>query len=238
MKTLPQRGLPLGLAGLALFFTVGAVYPQALSQWACADKESSCRSVFIVDNSWHAAIVLRTRDLSVKTMPELADFPAAEFIEFSWGDKDYFPDPQSGVFAGLKAALWSGGSVMHLVGFSDTVDNFYRGATVTELRLSAIAYGRMVDYISETFAREKSLGRARAAPGLFPQSRFYPASRTFSLLRTCNTWVAEALEQAGLPISTGIVITAGNLRSQLLAAQPTPYETPLPNAGVTKPQPD
>ena len=152
-------------------------------------------------------------------MPELADFPAAQFIEFSWGDKDYFPDPQSGVFAAIKAALWSGGSVMHLVGFSGTVDNFYRGAAITELRLNPPAYSRMVDYINETFAREKSLGRARAAPGLFPDSRFYPASRSFSLLRTCNTWVAEALEQAGLPISSGLVITAGNLQSQLLAAQ-------------------
>lgn len=111
---------------------------------------------------------------------------------------------------------------MHLVGFSDAVDHFYRGATVTELRLSTTAYGRMVDYINETFAREKSLGRARAAPGLFPDSRFYPAKRSFSLLRTCNTWVAEALEQAGLPIASGFVITAGNLRSQLESAKPTP----------------
>lgn len=220
--TLLQRSLPLGLGGLTLFFALGVAYPHALSQWACANKESSCQSVFIVHNSWHAAIVLRTSDLSDKTMPELADFPAAQLIEFSWGDKDYFPDPQSGVFAAVKAALWSGGSVMHLVGFSGTVDNFYRGAAVTELRLNPPAYSRMVDYINDTFARDKSLGRARAAPGLFPDSRFYPAGRSFSLLRTCNTWVAEALELAGLPISSGLVITAGNLQSQLLAAQAAP----------------
>lgn len=212
----------MALVGLTLFFALGAAYPQALSQWACANKEASCQSVFIVDNSWHAAIVLRTSDLSDKTMPELADFPATQFVEFSWGDKDYFPNPQSGAFAAVRAALWSDGSVMHLVGFSDAVDHFYRGATVTELRLSTTAYGRMVDYINETFAREKSLGRARAAPGLFPDSRFYPATRSFSLLRTCNTWVAEALEQAGLPIASGFVITAGNLRSQLESAKPTP----------------
>jgi len=102
------------------------------------------------------------------------------------------------------------------------VERFYRGASITELRLSATAYDALVDYIDETFKREKSLGRAPATPGLFPDSRFYPASRKFSLLRTCNTWVAEALEQAGLPISSGHVITAGNLHSQLSAAKPTP----------------
>ena len=221
MKTLLQRALPFGLALLALFASPHA-YSQPSLQWECANKESSCQSVFIVDNAWHAAIVLRTSDLSDKFMPELADFPAAKFIEFSWGDKDYFPNPQSGAFTAVKAALWSAGSVMHLVGFSDTVEQFYRGATVTELRLSRTAYNRMVEYLNETFARDNSLGRARAAPGLFAYSRFYPATRNFSLLRTCNTWVAEALEQAGLPISSGFVITAGNLRSELLAAKPTP----------------
>ncbi|MGZ9243690.1 MAG: DUF2459 domain-containing protein, partial [Candidatus Binatia bacterium] len=114
------------------------------------------------------------------------------------------------------------GSVIHLVGFTDTVENFYRGATITELRLSRTAYERVVDYVDETFLRQQSSGRARAAPGLFASSRFYPANRSFSLLRTCNTWVAEALEQAGLSISPAFVITAGNLQSQLAAIKPMP----------------
>jgi hypothetical protein len=43
----------------------------------------------------------------------------------------------------------------------------------------------------------------------------YPATPKFSLLRTCNTWVAEALESAGVPVSPRMVNTAGNLASQL-----------------------
>ena len=191
--------LPLGLAAILLCLADRLAYPEAAPQWACTDSESTCKSVSIVHNSWHAAIVLRKSDLVEKTMPELADFPAAQFIEFSWGDKDYFPDPQSGVFGAIKAALWSSGSVIHLVGFTDTVEHFYRGANIAELRLNPTAYQRMVDYIDETFLREQSPGRARAAPGLFSYSRFYPASRSFSLLRTCNTWVAAALEHAGRP---------------------------------------
>lgn len=219
---LTRQLLMLGLVALLSCHGQSATNPQAVSQWACTSNESPCKPVTIVHNSWHAAIVLRKSDIGDPIMPELADFAAARFIEYSWGDKDYFPDPASGIFGAIKAGLWSGGSVMHLVGFADTVEHFYRGASITELRLNASAYGRMVDYISKTFAREKSSGRAPAAPGLFPYSRFYPASRSFSLLRTCNTWVAEALELAGLPISSGVVITAGNLQSQLLAAQAAP----------------
>ena len=219
---LVRKLLLLGLIALLSCHSRGTANPQVVSEWACASNESTCKSVAIVDNSWHAAIVLRKSDLADKTMPELADYPTAQFIEFSWGDQDYFPDPASGIFGAIKAALWSSGSVIHLVGFADSVENFYRGATITELRMNVFAYGRMVDYINETFARDKSSGRAAAAPGLFPYSRFYPASRSFNLLHTCNTWVAEALEAAGLPVSSVFVITAGNLQNQLSAAQATP----------------
>jgi hypothetical protein len=34
-------------------------------------------------------------------------------------------------------------------------------------------------------------------------------------MNTCNTWVAEALETAGLPVSAGLVITAGQLAEEL-----------------------
>jgi uncharacterized protein (TIGR02117 family) len=212
----------LGIAAMLLCVADGAAHTQAITSWACAENESTCKSVSIVHNSWHAAIVLRTSDLAIRNMPELADFPSAQFIEFSWGDKDYFPDPQSGIFGAIKAAMWSSGSVIHLVGFTDTLEHFYRGATITELRLSPAAYERMVDYIDATFRREQSSGRAHAAHGLFSFSRFYPASRSFSLLRTCNTWIAEALEQAGLSISPIFVVTAGNLQSQLSAVKPMP----------------
>ena len=214
--------LSLGVAAMLFCLAHGDAYPQAVSPWACADNESPCKTVAIVHNSWHAAIVLRSSDLAVRTMPELEDFPSVQFIEFSWGDKDYFPDPQSGIFGAVKAALWSNGSVLHLVGFTDTIEHFYRGATITELRLSPAAYERMINYIDATFRREQSSGRARAAPGLISSSRFYPASRSFSLLRTCNTWVAEALEQAGLSISPTFVVTAANLQSQLSDAKPMP----------------
>ena len=196
---------------LWLFFSAG----MARADWVCAPSETSCKTIFIVHNSWHAAIVLSRSDLSLDALPELADFPEAKFIEFSWGDQDFFPDPNSGIWAALRAAFWSGGSVLHLVGFNENVGQFYRGAEVFELRLTAAAERQLIQFISQTFARANSNSRAQARPGLFPYSRFYPATAKFSVLRTCNTWVAEALASAGLPISPGAVLTAGSLASQL-----------------------
>lgn len=196
---------------LWLFFSAAV----ARADWTCAPSETSCKTIFIVHNSWHAAIVLGRIDLSLDALPELSDFPDAKFIEFSWGDQDFFPDPNSGIWAALRAAFWSGGSVLHLVGFNENVGQFYRSAEIFELRLAPAAQQRLIRFISQTFARANSNSRAQARPGLFAYSRFYPASAKFSALRTCNTWVAEALASAGLPISPGTVLTAGSLASQL-----------------------
>jgi uncharacterized protein (TIGR02117 family) len=196
---------------LWLFFSAGT----ACAEWVCTPSETSCKTVFVVHNSWHAAIVLSSADLGLGDLPELSDFPGAKFIEFSWGDRDFFPDSNSGIWAAMRAAFWSGGSVLHLVGFSENIRQFYRQAEIFEFRLTAAAGRQLIRFISQAFARTNSNSRAQASPGLFPYSRFYPASEKFSILRTCNTWVAEALASAGLPISPRSVLTAGNLASQL-----------------------
>jgi len=205
--------LGAAIGALSLWLSVSPY--GALADWRCPPKDASCKTVFIVHNSWHAAIVLSRDDLNLDAMPELSDFPGAKFIEFSWGDQDYFPDPNSGFWAALRAAFWSGGSVLHLVGLNADVREFYRIAEIFELRLNSIAHREIVRYLAQTFARDHSLKRAKANPGLFAYSRFYPATGKFSALRTCNTWAAEALTAAGLPISPGNVLTAGNLASQV-----------------------
>ncbi|HWP60000.1 MAG TPA: DUF2459 domain-containing protein [Candidatus Acidoferrales bacterium] len=164
---------------------------------------------------WHAGIVIRRADLSEALVPELRDFPRAEYLEFSWGDKDYFPAPDPGIVMALKAAFWSGGSVLHVVGLEDAPQNYYRAAEMVEIRLSEEGLERLIKFISDTFSRPQPSVPAEAQAGLSPNARFYPAEGKFSILRTCNTWVAEALNAAGLTINPRYVMTAGSLAKRL-----------------------
>ncbi|MGH7875919.1 MAG: DUF2459 domain-containing protein [Candidatus Binatia bacterium] len=205
----------IGLAvGLCLSVMLGL--PAQLSAgWRCDSAQPGCHSVFIVRNWWHAAIVLRRGDIPEEIMPELNDLPRAQMIEFSWGDRDYFPDPEAGVFTALKAGFWSSGSVLHLVAFDGAAESFYRDASITELRLSEEAFARLLAFLDSTFARADRLHAAAARPGLYPYSRFYDAAGKFSVLRSCNTWVAEALQSAGLPVDPSSVVIASNLNREL-----------------------
>jgi uncharacterized protein (TIGR02117 family) len=178
-------------------------------------EETLVRTVFIVHDAWHAAIVIKKADIPAAVLPEIRDFPSAEYLEFSWGDRDYFPAPDGGLGLALKAAFWSSGSILHVVGFRDAVENTFPGAETIEIVLSEEAFQRLIQFISDTFSRPHPPAPAEPRPGLFPNGKFYSAEGKFNLFRTCNTWVAEALSAAGLPISPGYVITAGSLSHQV-----------------------
>jgi len=211
LPLIARRNLP----ALILAFLLLGSLDQAAADWACAASETGCKSVYIVHGGWHAAIVLYAADISEVEVPEIVDFPQARFIEFSWGDKDYFPDPHAGLFTALKAAFWSSGSVLHLVGFIEDPTMFYPGADVIKMQFAPPAYDQLLNYLSTTFARPQPGLRASPRGGLYPYSRFYPATPRFALWKTCNTWVAEALAFAGFPITPGFVITAGQLSEQI-----------------------
>jgi uncharacterized protein (TIGR02117 family) len=168
-----------------------------------------------VHDAWHAAIVIRTVDIPAAVLPELRDFPSAEHLEFSWGDRDYFPAPNPGIGLALKAAFWSSGSILHVVGSDGALEKVFPGAEIIEIGLSEDGFQRLIKFISGTFSRSSPGTPAEARPGLSPNGRFYPAEGKFSILRTCNTWVAEALSAAGLPVSPRYIITARGLDDQV-----------------------
>jgi uncharacterized protein (TIGR02117 family) len=201
--------------GIFVIVFLNYAYSNPAAEIPVRGEAKNVRTVFIVHDAWHAAIVITRADIPTGFLPEINDFPSAEYLEFSWGDRDYFPAPDGGLGLALKAAFWSSGSILHVVGFKDAVENVYPGADIIGITVSEEGFQRLIKFISDTFSRPYPPAPAEAQPGLFPNGRFYAAEGKFSLLRTCNTWVAEALSAAGLPISPGYVITAGNLGNQV-----------------------
>lgn len=183
----------------------------SVTEHSAPDKRVFARSVFVVHDAWHSAIVVRTRDFSPGILPELQDFPEAEYLEFSWGDQDYFPHPDPGFGMALRAAFWSRGSIIHVVGVQGSLAHSYPSAEIIAIPLSETAFQRLLSFVSQTFLRPGTASSSEALPGLSANARFYLAQGRFSIFRTCNTWVAEALQAAELPINPGWVITAGSL---------------------------
>ena len=204
----------LFFAGLLQLLTACSVPIMQLDSHAAG---KNAKTIFVVHNNWHAALVVRRVDLTEGLVPEQDHFPEAEYLEIGWGDRDYFPATEESVGLALRAAFWSRGSVLHVVGLRGAVRDYITDGEIIELALSPKAFRRLSEFISASFSRANPSIPAQSQPGLVPYSRFYPASGRFSILRTCNTWIAEALKSAGLDISPRYVITAASLARQVRA---------------------
>jgi uncharacterized protein (TIGR02117 family) len=202
-----------GCALLIIFFLFAG--SNAAPEILIRDDGKNVKPVFVAHDNWHSAIVLKRFDIPVAVLPEIKDFSGAQLVEFSWGDRDYFPAAHAGLVLTLKAAFWSRGSILHVVGYNDSIEKLFPGSEIVEIHLSEESFQRLLEFVSDTFSRPKTGTAAEPRPGLVPDGRFYLAEGKFSVLRTCNTWVAEALNFAGLPINPRGVITAHSLGNQL-----------------------
>lgn len=187
------------------------------------------RTVLAVNIGWHVGLAFRSADLDPAALPEAGDFPDARWIEVGWGDEGFYRDPDAGVTAMLRAAFASSGAVLHMVAMPVHPARYLPASEVMEIPLDDGQFAALVAYVSNHLDRG---GRRRAeavGQGLYPVSRFYPARGAFSLDRTCNTWVAQALAAAGLPLDPEGVVRASTLMARLrtvVGAPPAPSAEP------------
>jgi hypothetical protein len=92
---------------------------------------------------------------------------------------------------------------------------------VITLRVSARGLARLNDFISRSFEWAPGGAPRGIADGPYPGSIFYASTMQYSGMFTCNTWTAEGLQTAGLPIHAGGTLFAGELadRARAIAAR-------------------
>lgn len=188
---------------------------------ACATGDAPPRAdstadhrLWVTSNDWHTRIVVATADLPANLLPEREDLAPAGWLAIGWGDHAYYPMPDPPRRLALEAALLPSASVVHLIPMAVPPRPF-EGFEVLEIRVSGEGLAAMLAAIDADIDRQGAPRAPIAAPGLYPESLFYPATGTFHIINTCNSWVARQLQTAGLPIRATLVITAEDLMRQL-----------------------
>ena len=83
-----------------------------------------------------------------------------------------------------------------------------------EIKLTDDQFRNMCQFVSDTLARDEAGASIPLGPGIYGESTFYRAQGSYYFPKTCNVWTAKALQQAGLPVSPHLVLTADHLLSQ------------------------
>jgi hypothetical protein len=180
--------LALGLALIACSSPLREAYPPA--------RGEPVTSVFVVspEGVW----------------PEHRRLGAAEQLEVAWGDRDFYMAPRGTLRLALRAAFWSSASVLTSARWTAPSIKSFPGR-----RSSRCALRRLAGFFQDAYARDPAEGILLLGRGQYASSRFCAASEKYSLLRTCNTWTARALREAGLPIEPLQVVTAAGLMDEL-----------------------
>jgi uncharacterized protein (TIGR02117 family) len=157
-------------------------------------------SVWVVPQGGHTGIAVRSADIAAPLLPEKRDFPAAVYLEFGWGDRDFYMTPSPGPWLSFKAAFLPTRSVVHVAGVRGALGDAFPGAQIVAIPLSRAALEGLLRYVHDAFERDGATAATALGRG------FYPGRETFHVLRTCNVWTAGALRAAGLPVRNALTV--------------------------------
>lgn len=169
-------------------------------------------TVYLHNNGIHTSIILpRVQDgVDLDTTIPAAHLPGqpqpARYLMFGWGDRDFYLNtptwwdisPQTAI----SALAGSGKTLLHV----DHLDRLPAG--VKELRVEHNAYHTIVRQIVSTAGEAP-----KPIKGYGAQDAFYAAQgRDYSILYTCNNWVSDILEKAGVKTGLYTPMAGGVLR--------------------------
>lgn len=181
---------------------------QAVKKVGISSAESSRHKVFLVGVGWHTGFVLPIVDM-VQKLPKLKQrFAYARYLEFGWGDRNYYQNQAEKIALKSKVVLWPTESIVHVVAIPGSPNEHYTRGEIVELCLDDYQYHSLQNYIAASFSRDSAGNIIESLKGYSGDSHFYEAIGKYHLLNTCNTWTAKGLRSAGMDIWPNFTLSA------------------------------
>ena len=171
-------------------------------------------SVDLIAAAWHTEIGVAAADLQGPLIALALEFPGARELVFGWGQRTYYMAGRPGS-GDLLGAVFPSAAVMLVIPVATSPAHAFPGADIFPLRISGPGLARLSDYLWGYLQKGPDGGPIRLAAGPFPGSVFYASGTTYDAARTCNTFTAEGLRVAGLPVHAGGVVLAHQVIDQL-----------------------
>jgi uncharacterized protein (TIGR02117 family) len=175
--------------------------------------EPKTETIWLIERGWHTDIGIEAG----KAERPLADigsaFPGVRFLVFGFGERAYLLHRQHDS-GDMLAALFPNPGAILVTALRDAPDAAFPPTDVVALPLSERQFRRLTAFIAASLTGGQDGGHRRIANGPYPGSAFYASTATYSFAFTCNTWTAEGLQTAGLPIRASGVLFAGDVMDQ------------------------
>jgi hypothetical protein len=201
----------IGACGVGLFPTPGPAQDLATSP-----------VIYVARRGWHIDIGFAQADLKPPLNSLAAEFPGMRYLFFGFGDQQYLASKNHNAPV-LFAALWPGRGVLLITGLSTAPSEAF-GST----RMAVLTVTRQQLNDAEAFvwkSLDRQAGAHSSARGPYDGSLYFAAAPRYSAFHTCNTWAAEVLKAAALPIHSAGVVFASQLWTQVLRVERDPRDS-------------
>lgn len=169
--------------------------------------------VYVVSHGWHAGFAIES-EFILDQIPEHSELPDTKFLKFGWGDARYYSNPDAGFWIMMRAALLPTKSAIHVVGFDIPVELYFSGSKVVEIKITEDGAAELGKFIDQTIKKDNARNPIYYADGLYRNSVFLEAEKSYIFPRTSNKWTAKAIRKTGYPISPFYAFTSGNVIKQ------------------------
>lgn len=178
-------------------------------------------TIYVVETGWHTDIGLQAAQADERLAQLKASFPGFPVLVIGFGARPWMVEQEHDIGA-LLAASVPGAGAMLVSPRRDRPDAASPPSDVIVLHVSARGLALMIDFIVDLFER-RSDGALHPIASGGPSEIIYGSPRVYSFGYTCNTWTAQALQTAGLPVRVANVVFAGEVEDQarrIAAASP------------------
>jgi len=157
--------------------------------------------VYVIRRGWHVDIGIAVTDVQPQLEPVAAAFPDSSYLLFGFGERGYL---LHGGVGHLMAALFPGAALVMVTSVhAEQPENVFGQDSVARFALTPQQMSDLQTYIRHTFAAtEGVVVPVASASGPATGASYYESVQRYSALHTCNTWAAEVLQSAQLPVTS------------------------------------
>ncbi|SDD92036.1 conserved hypothetical protein [Cupriavidus sp. YR651] len=181
-------------------------------------------TIDVVEREWHTDVCIRTEDAGARLMPLLKGYDGSRFLCFGFGDRHYLVSRERGPMTLLSALLPGEGAILLTI-LRDTPAAAFSADNVVRLRISQAGSMRLQAFLGDAVQLDGSGAPVRLGDGPYEGGLYFGATATYAGFYTCNTWTAQALRTAGVPVYGPVLFAEGVMRQVREAAAAQPAQT-------------
>jgi uncharacterized protein (TIGR02117 family) len=201
--------LAFGTLTVAVVAAIGIFTPR---RWNNPSATDNCEfKVYVSGGAMHVNLIVpvQTPAFDWRNQLDLQGMTPQAYLQFGWGDRIFYAETPSWQEVSLTSALralfgWQNASALFVKVYA-TVPKI-PDEELKCLRLDRADYLKLMQFLQTSFATDARGGKITIKRSQDNQSSFYAATGYYSILKTCNSWTAEALDTANVntPLWTGL----------------------------------